>query len=1136
MVLIRAERDLFLQRTDRIHRSAPFLWLKSSMDDFLRDQTGSLWHASSNDRLVSVNRDRTVVEFFSWFRLGFVWPVERRKREISIFRDLISRGHRATIIVTRAKGEEGHKRKKMDRRVHRCDVWSRAFMVVAVLLFLALVSFPTPSHGATPSAQIQALELLFNSTRGENWKWKNQQIRGPFWSFASPQPDPCNDGNRSWQGITCSSLPNVCISNSCEIVSLALPGYALDGTLPSETFSKLTSLTKLDISLSLTLTGPIPSSVGSLKNLVDLYLFQAHFTGTIPTEIGFLSLLTSLALHANQLSGEIPSLIGFLSKMKFVSLYSNQLSGTIPNEFGSLSRLGYLTIEACKLTGTIPSTLTSLPQLRFLSLFNNRLTGTIPSSFGSALQCLYLQKNQLTGTIPLEIFSLSQLTYLYLSVNQLTGTIPTNLSSLTQLKYFYLNSNSLIGTIPSMIGALSRLETLGLYQNDLTGTIPSEIGSLSHLRAVYLHWAQLSGTIPSTIGSLSQLEYLYLYNNLLTGTIPSSISNLTNIIWLHFHQNHLQGPITFALTSFPSLGQLFLQQNRLTGNLNQLVSSLNRTSSRLINLDVSDNLFSGSIPSALFLPHLQSISLSLNCFAHELPDSMCEARAAEVLSMDGLGSAKGCGGVVNFPLTSVSLVQTMTGSIPDCVWLMSDLKMLNLAGNGLIGDIGGTNVSMQSLLSLTLSHNYLSGTIPLWLQTKNMSHLDLSHNKLTGDVEGFMKQPDSNLTIDSDLLDSFGSQYVERSLNVEVNRLSGELSSSLRIYDKLNLLSGNLFGCDYLPTNDGKSEWWSCGSEEYDQSIWLMVGVLCLMVLSFVAYDCLCRCISLSLHVQSAEDNVDIHPKNNEGLAWMRRRLVDLQKLFQYVEYFRDSTLSEGQSPFPFIASFGHLLIGLMKAVWILAIVSFFFSLPIYLLKEVDGNYVTHTHTYNWLWTMTFLSGNVPAALFLSLCFVCLILFTCILNELGQQQTNDKPTLSSHSSPSSPDYSLIATVWIIFLVNIIVVGTINGLYVASTLQDISSEVRVWIQFSVGLFSFVWSAIILRSKILSSKIKESKDGVWLFVCLNVVNSVIIPCLATALSSPSCYQVSVFVSFNHSLSIPSLSFLLTSPTTPETLGSS
>jgi hypothetical protein len=147
-------------------------------------------------------------------------------------------------------------------------------------LYLFLLS---PSHGITAPSQIQALEFLFNSTQGENWAWKNQLLNGPSWSFTTPQPDPCNDNNKAWQGVVCSSSPPTCQIKNCDIISLSLDGLQLNGTLPSVFFLKLTSLTNLIITSSLGLTGTIPNSLGSLSNLEKLNFILTQLDGTIPS-------------------------------------------------------------------------------------------------------------------------------------------------------------------------------------------------------------------------------------------------------------------------------------------------------------------------------------------------------------------------------------------------------------------------------------------------------------------------------------------------------------------------------------------------------------------------------------------------------------------------------------------------------------------------------------------------------------------------------------------------------------------------------------------------------------------------------------------------------------------------------------
>jgi uncharacterized membrane protein YhaH (DUF805 family) len=193
-------------------------------------------------------------------------------------------------------------------------------------------------------------------------------------------------------------------------------------------------------------------------------------------------------------------------------------------------------------------------------------------------------------------------------------------------------------------------------------------------------------------------------------------------------------------------------------------------------------------------------------------------------------------------------------------------------------------------------------------------------------------------------------------------------------------------------------------------------------------------------------------------------------------------------------------------------------TLPVYMLKQLDQEstsqeeetqYVTHTHMYNWLWTMAFVSGTTPAIILLVAGFVCLSYFTVAVNRLGGIDER------SPSEPSrSPSFKLVkgaqthfvrSSVWVVFLVNITLVGTINGLYIWSTLLDLESDFRIWIQLFFALFSSLWS-LVLRI-CLPSQIKESRYGVWLFICLNVMNTVMIPCVVTALSTPSCYQVSL-----------------------------
>eukprot|EP00986_Skeletonema_menzelii_P014129 scaffold8949_cov90-Skeletonema_menzelii.AAC.1 len=55
------------------------------------------------------------------------------------------------------------------------------------------------------------------------------------------------------------------------------------------------------------LIGSIPTEIGLLKSLEELWLFYNDLTGTIPSEIGSMVNLESLYLNNNQLNGAIPS-------------------------------------------------------------------------------------------------------------------------------------------------------------------------------------------------------------------------------------------------------------------------------------------------------------------------------------------------------------------------------------------------------------------------------------------------------------------------------------------------------------------------------------------------------------------------------------------------------------------------------------------------------------------------------------------------------------------------------------------------------------------------------------------------------------------------------------------------------------
>ena len=299
------------------------------------------------------------------------------------------------------------------------------------------------------------------------------------------------------------------------------------------------------------LRGPLPTVLGRLTNLEDLYLYKNQLTGEIPPELGQLTNLEYLYLFKNQLTGEIPPELGQLTNLKSLSLLLNQLTGDIPPELGQLTNLEWLSLSENQLTGEIPSELGQLTNLSDLNLSTNQLTGEVPPELGRLqnLEELQLQSNQLTGDIPPELGQLTNLSDLNLSTNQLTGAIPPELGQLTNLSGLDLSTNQLTGEIPPELGQLTNLSDLNLSTNQLTGEVPPELGRLQNLEKLQLQSNQLTGEIPPELGQLTNLSDLNLSSNQLTGNIPPELGDLGNLRSLNLAYNGaLSGTLPHALT------------------------------------------------------------------------------------------------------------------------------------------------------------------------------------------------------------------------------------------------------------------------------------------------------------------------------------------------------------------------------------------------------------------------------------------------------------------------------------------------------------------------------------------------------------------------------------------------------------
>ncbi|CAN1816908.1 Receptor kinase-like protein Xa21 [Linum perenne] len=333
-----------------------------------------------------------------------------------------------------------------------------------------------------------------------------------------------------------------------------------------------------------------------------------------------------------------------------------------------------------------------------LGLPSRRLSGTISPYIGnlSFLKVLSLYNNNFHGEIPHEIGRLRRLQWLGLYNNSLSGEIPSNISRCSALTVFSVGDSNLVGGLPWQLGLLEKLQYFKVRLNNLNGSIPPAFGNLSSLQVFDGGMNQLSGRIPDTLGKLKRLQFFGLYINKLSGEIPASIYNLSYLTELLFGFKQLRGNIP-SLSNASNLVQLQVSDNYFTGSMPSMEKSNNNLSgvmslkSLTIDLNLSYNRFTGAIPLEVGnLKNLGTLDLSHNM---------------------------------------------LSGSIPSSIGSCNSLESLDLQGNHLDGSILSSLSSLRGIQELDLSGNNLSGQIPKFLERMNISKfLNLSHNNFEGEV------------------------------------------------------------------------------------------------------------------------------------------------------------------------------------------------------------------------------------------------------------------------------------------------------------------------------------------------------------------------------------------------------------------
>jgi len=223
------------------------------------------------------------------------------------------------------------------------------------------------------------------------------------------------------------TLPNT-LFDMKNMVELEIGDVPLEGTVPN-LWSELPTLERLSLFGMEKLTIEFPTGVN--LNFKQIRFHRNQNIGSIPTSVGELTRLDDLWLFDSNMVGTLPEELNDLALMKHFRVGNNQLSGTLPNY--NWRELEQLELFENNLEGTLPDLLKNAFNMKIIIIHGNRFNGTVDPDIGTnlaSLESFIADRNQFTGPIPATFANAEKLTAFQVSQNDFSGTFPFDICSL----------------------------------------------------------------------------------------------------------------------------------------------------------------------------------------------------------------------------------------------------------------------------------------------------------------------------------------------------------------------------------------------------------------------------------------------------------------------------------------------------------------------------------------------------------------------------------------------------------------------------------------------------------------------------------------------------------------------------------